>query len=177
MQGASTRKAPDSFHRSVSMTLVAVSCAVAIAACGSSASPSSAAGTGSGDALALKFADCMRAHGVPNFPDPGLPVGGPGSGINEQSPAFKSAEKACGEPGGHSAAPPPTESDKLAALAWAKCMRKHGVPNFPDPTLSQPSGNAFEFRGIFFSIGPGLNPQSPAFKQAQAACGVGPGPR
>jgi hypothetical protein len=177
MHGASINKAPNSYRHTVAIALAAVSCAAAIAACGASGSPSSAAGTGSGDALALKFADCMRSHGVPNFPDPGRPVGGPGSGINEHSPAFKSAEKACGEPSGHSAAPPPTESDKLAAFAWAKCMRKHGVPNFPDPTLSQPSGNAFDYRGIIFSVGPGLDPQSPAFKQAQAACGVGPGRR
>jgi hypothetical protein len=60
-----------------------------------SGSPSSAAGTGSGDALALKFADCMRSHGVPNFPDPGTPVGGRGFGINTQAPEFRSAEQKC----------------------------------------------------------------------------------
>jgi hypothetical protein len=34
-------------------------------------------------------------------------------------------------------------------------MRSHGVPNFPDPGASLPSG---------------VNPQSPAFQAAQQAC-------
>jgi hypothetical protein len=44
----------------------------------------------------VKFADCMRAHGVPNFPDPSrdgafdLP-----SGVDQQAPRFKQAEQAC----------------------------------------------------------------------------------
>jgi hypothetical protein len=54
----------------------------------------------------LKFAACMRSHGVPNFPDPqiqsgpgggvGVRIGGPGSGLDPRSPAFQSAQKACG---------------------------------------------------------------------------------
>lgn len=49
----------------------------------------------------LKFAACMRAHGVPNFPDPQLNQGkvairiGPNSGIDPQSPQFQAAQKAC----------------------------------------------------------------------------------
>jgi hypothetical protein len=71
--------------------------AAALAACGSSDSPSSAAGTGSGDTLALKFADCMRSHEVPNFPDPGSNGSDPGvnPAISQQSPAFQSASQAC----------------------------------------------------------------------------------
>jgi hypothetical protein len=53
----------------------------------------------------VKFAQCMRTHGVPNFPDPqfqsgpgggvGVRIGGPG--IDPQSPAFQSAQKTCGK--------------------------------------------------------------------------------
>jgi hypothetical protein len=55
---------------------------------------------------ALKFSECMRSHGVPNFPDPefhsgggnsiriGGKKGGPG-GINPNSPQFQGAQKAC----------------------------------------------------------------------------------
>jgi hypothetical protein len=45
---------------------------------------------------------CMRTHGVPNFPDPqfqggGVRIGlGPNSGIQPSSPAFQQAVKACG---------------------------------------------------------------------------------
>ncbi len=44
----------------------------------------------------VRFAACMRSHGVPGFPDPGrdgvftLPAS-----INEQAPAFRHATRAC----------------------------------------------------------------------------------
>lgn len=41
-------------------------------------------------------------------------------------------------------------------LSFARCMRSHAVPNFPDD---------LNFRGV-----PGVNPSSPAFKTAQTAC-------
>jgi hypothetical protein len=155
------------------IALAAVGCVLALAACGSSGSPSSAAGTGSGDTLALQFADCMRSHGVPTFPDPGSPGGGPGSNsaINKQSPAFVSAEQACNklQPGGRPKGTPLPEAQRVAALAWAQCIRTHGVPELPDPTFPN-SG------GMFIGVAPGFNPQSPAFKQAQAACGSLPRP-
>jgi hypothetical protein len=124
----------------------------------------------------------MRANGVSGFPDPregpgGGGVGFPGGlivtgsdsmivmGTPFSGPALLHAEKACKEylpPSG----PPPavSESEKKAAIANAECMRKHGVPNFPDPTFS---GGQFDT-----GLG-GLNPQSPAFKHAVAACGRG----
>ncbi len=57
-------------------------------------------------ATAVKFAECMRAHGVPQFPDPKFPPGGgielgPGPGsanLNSNTPAFQHAEQACGHP-------------------------------------------------------------------------------
>jgi hypothetical protein len=47
------------------------------------------------------------------------------------------------------------------ALNYARCMRSHGVSNFPDPT---PNGGGFDV-----DI-PGVNRSSPAFKSAQTAC-------
>jgi hypothetical protein len=56
---------------------------------------------------ALKFAECMRSHGVTNFPDPqfntsgggfGIRIhGGAGSGLDPSSPQFQAAQKACGK--------------------------------------------------------------------------------
>jgi hypothetical protein len=48
---------------------------------------------------ALKFAQCMRAHGIANFPDPNFSGGSialrlPGS-INPNSPQFTAAQQAC----------------------------------------------------------------------------------
>jgi hypothetical protein len=60
------------------------------------------------------------------------------------------------------------------ALAFSRCMRTHGVSDFPDPKTNG--------RGIQLSVGPnsGVNPQDPAFQAAQKACqhlmpGGGPG--
>jgi hypothetical protein len=51
---------------------------------------------------ALKYAQCMRSHGVPKFPDPSSNGSGPvgfsvpaGSGINPQSPTYQKANQAC----------------------------------------------------------------------------------
>jgi hypothetical protein len=57
------------------------------------------------------------------------------------------------------------------AVAFSKCMRTHGVTNFPDPSAGG---------GFHISASSGLNPFSPSFKSAQAACskllpGGGPG--
>lgn len=71
------------------------------------------------------------------------------------------------------AAPAPSASDVHAALVWAQCVRKHGEPNFPDPSTSAHTG--LFFRGIVFPVGSDFNPLAPAFKQAQAARGFGPG--
>jgi hypothetical protein len=47
----------------------------------------------------LKFSACMRAHGLPDFPDPKISGGGIqlsiGKGLNPNSPVFKAAQKAC----------------------------------------------------------------------------------
>ncbi len=84
-------------------------------------------------------------------------------GMAFSGPAVVHAEKACKEympPSG----PPPriSATQKAAMLASARCMRKHGVPSFPDPNFS----------GNQINIGEGgVNPDSPAFKRAAAACG------
>jgi hypothetical protein len=176
MHSAST-KSPRRHHHGPSVTLAAATCLLALAACGSFGKPSTAAASG-GSPQAIKFADCMRSHGVPNFPDPAasgyVQIGSPDSGINPRSPAFQSAGQACAklQPGGNGA-PHTSESGRLAAIAFAKCMRNHGLPSFPDPKLSSPGGSpTLVLGGLEFPVGAGLNPQSPAFKQAETACGL-----
>lgn len=56
-----------------------------------------AAQTAQALALMLHYARCIRAHGVPRFPDPtsqGIRIS-PSSGIDLNSPAFRAAEKSC----------------------------------------------------------------------------------
>jgi hypothetical protein len=48
----------------------------------------------------IRHAECMRAHGVPSYPDPIFPPGGgiaiSFGNVNPNSPAFQGAAKACG---------------------------------------------------------------------------------
>ena len=101
------------------------------------------------------------------FPDPdatGRVVFPPA--LNQQSPAFRSAEAGCAKgqsaPGSSSAEIP--QSQKLELVAAARCMRKHGVPNYPDPT----------FRDGIVELGGGpaasINRDSPAFRDAARIC-------
>lgn len=117
---------------------------------------------------ALQFSACMRSHGVKNFPDPqisgngiSMKIGGPG--LNPNSPAFQSAQKAC-----QKYQPVPTAAngkgaDPTKVAAWAACMRSHGLPHFPDPTIDN---------GVLKLnlTGTGIDPQSSAFQNATTAC-------
>jgi hypothetical protein len=117
-------------------------------------------------AQAETYSQCMRSHGVPNFPDPVLtPGGGYGyrtTGIDPNSPAFQGALQAC------RALPSPWQStgQKLSAaqqqawLNWAKCIRANGVQNFPDPTFS----------GRSVQISNAGGSRSPQLESAMVAC-------
>ena len=155
-----------------------VGAAVTIAACGGSGT-SGGATTASADSSPIALSRCMRAHGVTGFPDPsegsggegfsgiGIPVGGTGSlvvdGQTFSGPVVAAAERACARYLEPNEPPPPLTADqKRRILASARCMRAHGVPNFPDPSFS---GGAVRIGG-----GPQLNSQSPAFQRAMRVC-------
>jgi hypothetical protein len=151
-----------------------------LAACGSTGQPSGTATGASntsrtGDPL-LELARCMRAHGVPGFPDPtahGLQLP---SSINAQSPAFRSAQQACKRFLPDSGAPPATDPhERTAALAFAECMRRHGLSQFPDPALTPPANAAavIALHGMVFAFTTPPDPDSPAFRQAATACRLG----
>jgi hypothetical protein len=55
-----------------------------------------------------------------------------------------------------------TRSLSWVTVAFAECMRSHGVPNFPNPN---PNGN-----GSVFGPGSGIDPTSPQFQHGLEAC-------
>jgi hypothetical protein len=155
-----------------STAVLAMICAALIAGCGTSSDPTAEGQTG-GPALA--YAQCVRAHGVPNFPDPG--AGGliiPND-INPQSPAFMTAQRVCDKlPQAGPAHGASSASRELQLLTLARCMRSHGVPEFADPTSSPPppsTGNAVGGNGWYLALGTARQRQSPAYRRAAAACG------
>jgi hypothetical protein len=171
-------------------TALILSFGVLIAACGSSSKndPASASKGARGYSQALAFSRCMREHGVSNFPDPTssgggvqLNIGG-NSGVNPQSPAFQAAQNGCKHllPGGGPSSGPPSPQARAHLLKVSECMRAHGITGFPDPTTTPPSPGAPGYGvvmgrdGVFLAIPNSINVQSPAFRQAAAACNFGP---
>ena len=119
-------------------------------------------------ASALAYSQCIRAHGVPNFPDPNS------SGeilltpsVNTDTAAYQSAHNDCKSLEPAPPVDPAASSQRLAAaVKFATCMRAHGVPDFPDP---QGTSNG----GIGFSATPGgSDTSSPAFQRADQKCGA-----
>jgi hypothetical protein len=197
----STRKGAP-VHRRPPLVLISVlvvaSASMVLAACGGSSSPSSgvahigttssstpAGGSSggtpeSGETSAavqkqmVKFSQCMRTHGEPEFPEPsegGIHIENHnGHGPNPESSRFQAAEKACAKYAPHKIAPSPAQQAKMeeAALKFSECMRHNGVPNFPDPKFSTSGG------GVRVKLGgpgsSGINPSSPQFQAAQKAC-------
>jgi hypothetical protein len=58
----------------------------------------------------------------------------------------------------------PNESKRGALVAFSACMRRNGVPNFPDP---KPAGRGFR---LTFGSDSGIDVSSPRFKNAQQTC-------
>jgi hypothetical protein len=153
--------------------LAAASITLTIAACGSS-HPTTAASAHAPGAVLLS--ECMRAHGLTNFPDPTQGAGGLGfngisrtpgvdaltvDGITFAGPAWDAARKACQTylPGGGGRGPKLSPSDMAVRLARSECMRAHAVPNFPDPNA----------RGGV-DLPPTIDTNAPAFVRAAQHC-------
>jgi hypothetical protein len=122
----------------------------------------------------------MRSHGVPNFPDLGgngmrIAASGQTISVNGSSfsaSAFSLARQRCQRFLPHtSASPGQAAQHRQLGLKFARCMRSHGVPNFPDPKAMPGSGanQAARLPGVT-----GQELQSPDFQAAAKACGGGP---
>jgi hypothetical protein len=118
----------------------------------------------------LKYAQCMRSHGITKFPDPGADGSlrfEPGLGLDPNSDQFKAATEACKSLAPPAQNPPeakkadPQEQQKF--LAFAKCMREHGISNYPDPKIN---GNG----ALDLLLPKGIDINSPQFKAAEQAC-------
>jgi len=170
---------------------VVLALAMVLAACGPSAPKSS--GTSGSEASnsspnnqsqirseSLRFARCMRANGIRDFPDP------PGNGsygvksfarqsngrtvsingVPVSAPAFRSA---LAKRDRYLPQPPAPATSELATIralmvTWAKCMRSHGLPHFGDPTITADGRRIMHGQ---FTIGspaysPGLGANAPS---------------
>lgn len=123
--------------------------------------------TGTGRPSWLAFSGCMRSNGVTRYPDPtggGPPPKESLQQLGVTSAAFQAAETRCRHllPGG--GRPPDSQArQRVAQLGYefARCVRAHGVPGFPDP---DGSGR------IPDPASAGVDQGSPAFQAANRAC-------
>lgn len=92
----------------------------------------------------LAFSQCMRTNGVASFPDPQHLVGGNVKltihGYGNPSPRFEAALNACSHllpSGGSQQSDQQTRTRLADELSFARCMRSHGMANFPDPNARE----------------------------------------
>ena len=133
------------------LALLAAACSSSPSSTGSGGAP--AADGSANTTSAVGFSHCMRSHGVPNYPDPDsggtLPKTSP-QRLGVSGSRFQAAQRACQH------RLPTTVSIQqqtqqcmltgvcpralvrqilTAELRLARCMRAHGVPDWPDPTI------------------------------------------
>jgi hypothetical protein len=118
---------------------------------------------------ALVYAQCIRANGYTQWPDPndqGQFVMRRDQGMSFNDPQRQAAMEACqdlrppGMGGGGFAGDPEERMEMLLELA--QCMRDNGVPEWPDPS---PGGGP-----MIIGPGVGIDPDSPTFQAAAQTC-------
>jgi hypothetical protein len=169
------RRAEPPTVRTTAAIIATVVLAVLAAAC--SGSPSSTGGSPNAGGSAnsqqngmLAFSRCMRSHGVPNFPDPNSSGALPKSQVAQltaSNPQFPAAHRACGHllPNGGQ----PTQAQMQQAWNdmrnFARCMRSHGVPNWPDPAPT-----SRQDQRPFFHTPDSIDPNAPQITTRIRAC-------
>jgi hypothetical protein len=129
----------------------------------------------------------MRSHGVPNYPDPGSGGVLPKTSAQQlgvSNSQFQAAQSAC-----HHQLPntggsfqqhaqqcvladdcPPALVQRMltSGRTFAACMRSHGVPNWPDPSIDTGA-----YQGVpFFDLSKeGINDHSPQIRSKMGECG------
>jgi hypothetical protein len=166
-------------RRAGRLAAVLAGAALLAAACGGGSHPAGSGAT-SGQLTAPKldaFAQCMRSHGVPDLyfspakpssPDIMFGYAVPAS-INPRSPQFQAGMTACRHVLGLPSGPPPamTAAQLRGMLRAAECMRIHGYPGYPDPSLQN---------GVITvpQLPPGIDMNSPQFQAAFKKCRPAP---
>lgn len=144
------------------MLFAAAGLALLAAAC--SGSPTSATAVGATrTSSAVAYSHCMRSHGVPDFPDPagrtGVPKVTPQQ-VGVSDARFRAAQTACASLRQPAQAQKPQIMTGL--LNFARCMRAHGIPNWPDPSTDRNGQPVFDISGI--------DPASPRVSSTADAC-------
>jgi hypothetical protein len=175
--------------RIAAAVIAAAALVLLAAACGGSPSSIGDTPNGSGSATstsAVAYSHCIRSHGVPNYPDPSsggqLPKGS-AEQFGVSNSRLQTARRACQHMypsnGGSfqqlmlcentGDCPQAVVQHALTEMrSFARCMRSHGVPNWPDPTIDS------QGRPFFNVSGAGLShayTHSPLIESKDRQCG------
>jgi len=118
--------------------LLAAACSGSPSSTGPGGSPNAG---GSATSQLVAYTQCMRSHGVPDYPGPDssgqMPKITSGQQVGVSDSRLTAAQGACQDLWPYQA---PTEAQQRQQLTddvkFAQCMRSHGVPDFPGPTSS-----------------------------------------
>jgi hypothetical protein len=142
----------------------------------SNGNSTAAAPTGNATKLVDEWAACERSHGDPNQSDPiidthggiditipkgALPAGDPHDVTGTCSQYLTAAQIALRK--ADPVQDPNGVTNSAVIVAFAKCMRDNGVPNYPYP--SGPNDSQTNFQGT------GVNPNSPSVVRVNDLCG------
>jgi hypothetical protein len=119
---------------------------------------------------AVAFAECMRSHGLPGWPDPESNGGFDKTKLRALGYSVTRVRAVEDGPcnhllpqGGPPATAQQTRTRVADGLSFARCMRGHGVARFPDPTAQ---GQLT----VEMVQADGIDVHSPAVLQAVQAC-------
>jgi hypothetical protein len=166
------RRARPPAARTAAAIIATAALAMLAAACGGGPSSTDSGGSWNAggpvsaqaaNSMAVAFSHCMRSHGVPAFPDPtrtgGVPKVTPQQ-VGVSNFQFQVAQRACA----HLLQPGQAQVPQIMSgmLNFARCMRSHGVPNWPDPTTGSNGQPEFDI--------PGIDPGSPRISNTADEC-------
>ena len=157
--------------RAAGVIAVMAAGAVLAAACSSSPSSTGAGGPPNSAGSGVAYSQCVRSHGIPNFPDPDSSGQIPketGQQLGVSDSVLAAATQACSRlnPANLLLLNPAQQRQAMSdGLKIAQCLRAHGVPKFPDPTMG-PDGP----RWVISISRDNFDPHSPQFMAKGRAC-------
>ena len=163
--------------------IIALAGLAVLAACGSQPSATGSGGSSTSTQQAVAFSRCVRARGVPNWPDPASGGQLPketaqqlGVSNAQLQVALNACQHLLPNTGNIDDDPAALNQWWNQLLRFARCMRAHGVPNWPDPSPYPPDRVRPTFNlhaaGIGFHQGaqPGNVVNSPQIEARVRAC-------
>jgi hypothetical protein len=115
-----------------------IGAALLLGGCGGGGDSVTNSATAQANAIVHQLVRCIRTHGVPTFPDPIAGSDGvlrPPTDAPRVPPATVAACQSIADrlPPNYTSTQPVSTVDFQKLIRFARCIRSHGVPDWPDP--------------------------------------------